>query len=108
MNFMFILAHVHIVILIENTEQLPDDLSPFKCHSHAMSSSPRPFKDDLPSLNEQLAHQPPSNSFHGPRQSMRDLQDSEELEKLFKPYAFKNKVLMVKKMGAILHKSFET
>lgn len=69
---------------------------------------PRPFKDDLPSLNEQLAHQPPSNSFHGPRQSMRDLQDSEELEKLFKPYAFKNKVLMVKKMGAVLHKSFET
>ena len=39
---------------------------------------------------------------------MRDLQDSEELEKLFKPYAFKNKVLMVKKMGAVLNKSFET
>lgn len=37
---------------------------------------------------------------------MRDLQDSEELEKLFKPYAFKNKVLMVKKMAAVLHKIF--
>lgn len=57
-----------------------------------------------PPWNEQLAHHKTHST--GPRQSMRDLQDSEELEKLFKPYAFKNKVLMVKKMAAVLNKIF--
>ena len=58
LKFYVLFAHVDIVILIENTEQLPDDLSPFKCHSHANEFKPCPIllKMTYPPGNEQLAH----------------------------------------------------
>ena len=42
LKFYVLFAHVDIVILIENTEQLPDDLSPLSAIVMQMSSSPAP------------------------------------------------------------------